>query len=205
MGIDIWFFVGMQEQTADSVSKTIDYCGHLLSKFRGKKVTPMLCPMIPFLDPASTFFEFPEKYGYKTFFRTVEEHRKGMTNASLINRLNYETQWLSREDLVFVGYKAVKRLMEKKGEFGLIPGGIAKSAVLKIDDAIRFINCVHEIDCIKDVEVRRKRLDEIGDEILQRNNKIFFSGVSNQAFPVNREIGDRWFDEIPYSIIDHQM
>jgi len=33
-------------------------------------------------------------------------------------------------------------------------------------------------------------------EIRQRNQVIFFSGVANQAFPINREIGGRWFDEI---------
>jgi hypothetical protein len=31
--------------------------------------------------------------------------------------------------------------------------------------------------------------------ILERNERIFFHGVANQAFPVNRQIGGRWFDE----------
>jgi hypothetical protein len=39
-------------------------------------------------------------------------------------------------------------------------------------------------------------LERLGDEILLRNNSILFGGVANQAFPVNREIGGRWFDEI---------
>ena len=93
--IDVWYFIGMPEQTPDSVFETVDYCAHLLRKFKGKNVNPMICPMIPFLDPASTFFEFPEENGYRVFFRTAEEHRRGMESASLFNRINYETKLLS--------------------------------------------------------------------------------------------------------------
>ena len=46
---------------------TVDYCGRLLHKFKGRNVNPMICPMIPFLDPASTFFKYPEKNGYRVF------------------------------------------------------------------------------------------------------------------------------------------
>jgi hypothetical protein len=44
----------------------------------------------------------------------------------------------------------------------------------------------------------------LGDEIERRNNQIFFSGVSNQAFPINRQIGGRWFDELgwPAEVLD---
>jgi hypothetical protein len=35
----------------------------------------------------------------------------------------------------------------------------------------------------------------LGSEIRRRNQETFFSGVSNQAYPINREIGGRWFDE----------
>ena len=71
--------------------------------------------MIPFLDPASNFFEHPDEHGYRTFFRTVEQHRQGMTRASVINRINYETEQLSRYDLVHVGYQAIRRLTETQG------------------------------------------------------------------------------------------
>ena len=33
-----------------------------------------------------------------------EAHRRGMERASLVNRINYETRWLSRPDLVRVGF-----------------------------------------------------------------------------------------------------
>jgi hypothetical protein len=38
-------------------------------------------------------------------------------------------------------------------------------------------------------------LEGLGPEIRRRNHAIFFSGVENQAFPIGRAVGGRWFDE----------
>jgi clorobiocin/coumermycin A biosynthesis protein CloN6/CouN6 len=199
-GIDIWYFIGMPEQDEKSVWETVDYCGRLLKMFKGKRVTPFLCPMIPFLDPASSFFEYPERHGYRIFYRTVEEHRRGMESASLINRTNYETKWLSRRDLTMVGYQAVKRLTQLKGETGFLPGSVAAAVIRKIDDAMEFIAVVHEVDCIPDEVERKRELAKLSAEIKVRNRAIFFGGVANQAFPINREIGGRWFDEMLFDV-----
>jgi clorobiocin biosynthesis protein CloN6 len=196
--IDIWYFIGMPEQDERSVMENVEYCERLLRMFKGKRVVPMLCPMIPFLDPASTFFTYPEKHGYNVFYRTVEEHRRGMQRASLINRCNYETRALPREQLVATGYNAVRRLCEIKGEIGFLPPSIAASIIRQIDDALSFMKVVHEIDCIADASERAVQLAGVSDEIKRRNRSIFFSGVANQAFPINREVGGRWFDEVLY-------
>ena len=194
--IDIWYFIGMPEQDEASVMGTVDYCRHLLKKFKGKRVHPLLCPMIPFLDPGSIFFENPDKNGYRIFFRSLEEHRRGMEWASIIKRINYETKWLSRSDLVHIGYKAVRRLMEAKAETGLMPSMWVKNFNAKIDDALDFIDLVHEVDSLKNEEDRAMELSRLGDEILQRNNMILYSGVMNQGLPLSRQIGGRWFDHL---------
>jgi len=196
LSIDIWYFIGMPEQDEKSVNETVDYCNRLLSLFKGKRVNPMLCPMIPFLDPASAFFEEPEKHGYRVFSRTVEQHRRGMKRASLINRMNYETKWLRRDELVYVGFKAIRRLMEAKAAAGALPTGIVRQYNSKVDDAIEMIRQVHAADCLADPADRARALDDLGDEILKRNKMIFFPGVANQALPIDRDIGGRWFDEM---------
>jgi clorobiocin biosynthesis protein CloN6 len=194
--IDIWYFIGMPEQDAESVKGTVDYCARLLHKFKSTRVNPMICPMIPFLDPASTFFERPDEHGYRVFFRSVEEHRVGMTRASLVNRINYETRWLDRRALVDVGYAAVRRLTEAKAEFGQLPSGIAHSVIARMDDAIDFIKVVHAVDEIQEAPVRMRELRSLGSEIRRRNEQVFFGGVANLAFPIDRAVGGRWFDEL---------
>jgi clorobiocin biosynthesis protein CloN6 len=202
--VDIWYFIGMPEQTRQSVMETIDYSEHLLRRFKGANVNPMVCPMIPFLDPASTFFEKPSEHGYRVFFRTVEEHRRGMERASVINRTNYETEWMSRNEFLFVGFEAIKQLMERKMDLGFLPRSFVLPYLKKIEDAARFVPLVHAADCVENPKDRANALEELGDEILKRNNEILFHGVANQAFPVNREIGGRWFDELgwPASVLD---
>jgi clorobiocin biosynthesis protein CloN6 len=202
--IDVWYFIGMPEQDERSVQGTVEYCLRLLEKFRGTHVNPMICPMIPFLDPASTFFEYPEQNGYRVFFRTAEQHRRGMESASIINRINYETNWLSRRDLVQVGFRAVRRLMEAKAELGFLPRSMVGHYNKNIDDALSFIDVVHEADCIPDAASRAAALEELGDDIQRRNDMVLFGGVMNQAFPINREVGGRWFDELGWEpgIID---
>ncbi len=194
--IDIWYFIGMPQQGPASVQETVDYCVHLLEKFRGRNVNPMICPMIPFLDPASTFFEYPRDHGYRVFFRTAEEHRRGMECASLLNRINYETRWLSRQQLVDIGFRAVRSLMEAKGSLAALPRSIVADYNARIDDALRFIPVVHEADNIANPVERARELDRLGDDILTRNHAVLFNGVMNQAFPLNRGIGGRWFDEM---------
>lgn len=195
--IDVWFFIGMQEQTPDSVRSTVDYCGKLLRRFRGRNVNPLVCPMIPFLDPASTFFEEPRKYGYEVHFRTVEEHRRGMENLSLLDRINYSTRWLSRRDLVVTGYEAVCRLFELKGEHGALPRGVAAGAAAKGRESLEFLLAVDAASRLADPGARARELASLGPEIRRRNGEIFGGAVSNQAFPIDRRIGGRWFDEIP--------
>jgi clorobiocin biosynthesis protein CloN6 len=200
--IDIWYFVGMPEQDERSVMETVEYCHGLLSKFAGSSVNPMICPMIPFLDPASTFFVNPDDHGYRVFFRTAQQHNLGMQNASIINRINYETRWLSRADLVRVGFAAVRGLMEAKAGTGYLPGSWVRKYNASIDDALEFIGVVHEADCLPSPAERGRALEQLGDEIVRRNHQVLFAGVSNQAFPHRREIGGRWFDEFGWSIAE---
>ncbi|MGD8753214.1 MAG: hypothetical protein PVG14_17395, partial [Anaerolineales bacterium] len=194
--VDIWYFVGMPEQDKRSVMETVEYCQHLLDKFQGKPIHPLICPMIPYLDPGSNFFEQPRKYGYKLFYKSLEDHRCGMERASIINRINYETEWLSREDIVYSGYEAVRSLMTAKAEIGILPRSWVSRYNTDIDDAMDFIRVVHEVDCIDDEIDRSKEFENIGEDILRRNNMIFYSGVMNQSVPIKRNIGGRWFDKV---------
>jgi clorobiocin biosynthesis protein CloN6 len=194
--IDLWYLVGLPEQDEKSVLDTIDYAHHLLAKFEKPRVNPMICPMLPILDPASTLFESPTKYGYRLFYRSAEEHRQGMGRASLVNRTNYETRWLSRKELVRVGYEAIHRLMEAKADTGFLPLSAIRNYNSHLEDAISFMEIVLEVDNIPDRATRAVELEKIGDAIQMRNDELLYSGVLNQAFPINRQIGGRWIDEI---------
>jgi len=67
---------------------------------------------------------------------------------------------------------------------------------------VGLIKSVHEADCISNLKERSRELKILGDEIEGRNQTILYSGVANQALPLNRDIGGRWFDEIGWAPAD---
>jgi hypothetical protein len=97
--------------------------------------------------------------------------------------------------------------MQAKAELGALPRGWVRNYVAQIDDALQFIDVVHDADSRSDEPSRAAALRELGPEILARNPKLLSSGVVNQAFPVNRDIGGRWFDELgwPADVIERTL
>jgi clorobiocin/coumermycin A biosynthesis protein CloN6/CouN6 len=196
--IDIWYFVGMPQQDQDSVRGSVEYVERLLDRF-GNGVNPMICPMVPVLDPASTFFEDPEPHGYRVFHRSLEEHRRAAMRPSLIDRMNYETRWLSREDIVRVGFGAVASVMAAKARRGKVPGPRAELFNRRLQDAVELTLEVHRADSLPCPGDRRRALEGLGDEILARNELVLSGTVIDQNFPVARPIGGRWCDDLGWA------
>lgn len=119
--LDLFFMVGLPYQDYSSVMDTVEYCGDLLRRFGGtKKLMPIIAPLAPFVDPGSRLFEEPERFGYRLFYRTLAEHRQAMMMPTWKLRLNYETQWMTRDDIVRATYDAAAGLAGLKAEHGLM-------------------------------------------------------------------------------------
>jgi B12-binding domain/radical SAM domain protein len=154
---DVFFMIGVPKQTPQSVLETVDYCDYLLHRFAAggrPRVLPFLSPLAPFLDPGSPVFENPERYGYKIFHRTLEEHRQALLSPSWKYILNYESQWMTRDQLVDVTYEAALRLNRIKQGFGLVDERTADAVEKRVHKALRLI---HQIDDIMSIDDERRR------------------------------------------------
>jgi clorobiocin/coumermycin A biosynthesis protein CloN6/CouN6 len=197
-GVMIWFFIGMPYQDRQSVLDTVAYSERLIRKFGGWDALPLICPMVPFLDPGCRFFEEPAEHGYRIFHRTLEEHRRAMVEPLWHRRLNYETEWLDRRELQDVSYEAIARLVEIKGEFGVLPPQFCKAILVTIDETRQLLG-----------EMERALLLDgalpaaLRSEIRSYNRKIL-AYSSDQIVPVRRPFGGRWFDDVtvPREMID---
>jgi hypothetical protein len=107
--IDIFFMIGLPAQTIASVRDTVEYCGHLF-QLGDRRLSCFISPMGPFIDPGSRGFEEPERFGYRLFARTLEEHRRLLVQPTWEHILNYETKWMTRRELVDATYDAAERL-----------------------------------------------------------------------------------------------
>jgi len=117
--LDVFFLIGMPRQTYQSVQDTIAYCEHLF-RISDRRLSCFISPLGPFVDPGSRVFQNPESFGYRLFAHSLEEHRRLLLQPSWESILNYETQWMSRCELVDATYDAAERLNELKLKYGRI-------------------------------------------------------------------------------------
>jgi B12-binding domain/radical SAM domain protein len=125
--LDVFFMIGLPKQTPQSVKDTTDYCDHLLGKFkRDKRLSLFISPLAPFLDPGSLGFEHPQHYGYRILLRKLEEYRQALISPSWKYSLNYETDWMTRQQIVDASYEAILRLNQLRVKYQIIPERLAQ-------------------------------------------------------------------------------
>ncbi|MHC1635539.1 MAG: TIGR04190 family B12-binding domain/radical SAM domain protein [Candidatus Methanospirareceae archaeon] len=168
---DVFFMIGLPFQTPKSVMETIDYCKYLLEKF-GNRVNPFIFPFAPFIDPGSIAYENPEKYGYKILFKTLSEYRKAFTELSWKYALNYETKWMSRDEIVAVTYQASLALNKLKLEYGLIDEDTFRRVEERIRVAIRITEEIDKIREIRDEKERERRMMKFKSEMDKMLNSL---------------------------------
>ena len=134
--IDVFFMIGLPGQTYESVQETVAYCERLF-QMGDRRLSCFISPMGPFVDPGSRIFEEPERFGYRLFARTLEEHRQLLVQPSWEQILNYETRWMSRAQLVDATYDAAEKLNELKRRYGRISGRRARQVSRRIVAARR--------------------------------------------------------------------
>jgi B12-binding domain/radical SAM domain protein len=134
--VEIFFMIGLHKQDRKSVLDTIDYCETLLKKFKAdKRLFLFMGHQAPFMAPGSLAFEYPERYGFKLLYKTLEEHRQALTLPSWKYSLNYETQWLSRDEITEVTYEAIARLTKLKAKYGQMSQSEADKQLERIESA----------------------------------------------------------------------
>jgi B12-binding domain/radical SAM domain protein len=164
--LDVFFMIGIPNQTPQSVMDTIDYCDFLFNRFMGdKRLSLFIAPLSPFLDPGSLGFEHPERYGYRILFRTLEEHRQALLSPSWKYSLNYETEWMTRQEIVDTTYEAILRLNRLKAKYGIIPEEMAKVGEQRIEAASEMVRRIDDLLSRGNYQEELTRLKEEVDRI----------------------------------------
>ena len=169
---DLFFMIGLPEQTYESVMETVEYCGRLMERFNTggqPRLFPFISPFAPFLDPGSEVFNNPEKYGYKLLRRTLEEHRQALVQPSRKHVLNYETRWMSRDEIAAASYEAGLRFNQLKVKYGLIGEQQAAATEERIKRAMRLMARIDEILAEPDEKLRNELLQAIKSQVDSAN------------------------------------
>ena len=143
---DLFFMTGLPKQTYESVMNISRYLKSLLSELgKTKKIMPFISPLAPFLDPASKAFENPEEYGYNLSCHTLEEHRQVLNSPSWKYMLNYETNWMDKDEIVMSTYESALAFNELKLENDLITREIAEGVKERAIGAIDLMKAIDKL------------------------------------------------------------
>jgi B12-binding domain/radical SAM domain protein len=162
---DLYFMTGLPTQDKKSILETVDFSSKVYERLGwDKRFAPFISPMAPFLDPGSRAFENPEKFGYKLLFKTLKEHMEAITMPSWKYILNYESKYITTDDLVYATYEAALGLNRLKAKSGSISQKVMQDNKVRTDRAIQIMHRIDEIMKIDDKELREVKLGELGKE-----------------------------------------
>ncbi|MBM3704975.1 MAG: TIGR04190 family B12-binding domain/radical SAM domain protein [Actinobacteria bacterium] len=162
---DLYFMTGLPFQTRDSILQTVTFCEDLYERLGwDSRFAPFISPMAPFMDPASRMFEDPEQFGYRLLCRTLQEHIEAVTQPSWKYILNYESDFISADDLVLSTYEAALGLNRLKGKSGYINEKTAFENEQRIKKAVEIMKEIDDIMLVKDASRREEKLMELKDK-----------------------------------------
>jgi radical SAM superfamily enzyme YgiQ (UPF0313 family) len=162
---DLFFMTGLPKQTKASVLDGVDYSESLLEQFDDGRLIPFVGPLAPFLDPGSLFYEKPDAYGYDIRYRTLEEHRQALLAPTWKHILNYETRWMSRDDIAAATYEAGRRLNALKARLGILDAEVAAETEKRIDRAVSLMAQIDDL-------IERSTPEELEQELQALKPKI---------------------------------
>lgn len=144
--IDLFFMIGIPGQTYESALLNVEFCEAIhLACNKDTRLSYFVAPLAPFLDPASPAFENPEKYGYKKFCHSLEDHREAITQPSWKHMLSFETTEMTRDDIVDATYDSAELLNAFKLKYKLIDQATYEDIRGKILQSKLFIEKMDEL------------------------------------------------------------
>ena len=154
---DLFFMIGLAGQDAASVMDTVAWCDRLMAE-NGPRLNPLIGPLAPFLDPGSLVHEQAAERGYRLLLHTLDDHVQALLEPHWRDLLGYETDWMSRQQIVDVTYLALRELNKAKARHGRITAARAKETEDFIDDSIMLLDRFDSVRAIEDEALRKREL-----------------------------------------------
>ena len=166
--LDLFFMVGLSGQTPAIALQSVEYCRHLVERFGAdRRLQFYAAPLGPFLDPGSRAFEDPS-LGYHRRFCTLEDHRQALLGPTWREMLAYETDWMTRDQIVEATYAVGGGLNDLKLEAGLIDAATHDTVARHFAIASETFPKVDAIAPLEEPE-RRRALRELAAQVQEAN------------------------------------
>lgn len=168
--LDLFFMVGLCGQDHDAAMATVDYCRDLVRQFDADpRLQFYVAPLGPFLDPGSRAYEHPESMGFHRRFSTLEDYRRALLGPTWQHMLSFDTDWMSRAQIVATTYEVGAGLNDLKLEAGLIDGPTHATVADRVQTAVRVMGQVRALEGLPEGE-RRPLLRALQAELADANS-----------------------------------
>lgn len=187
--IDLFFMTGIPNQDYDSAMRNIDFCERIHNECGGNpRISYFVAPLSPFLDPGSPAFEHPEKYGYKKFCHKLEDFREAMRQPSWKKMLSYETNSMTRAEIVRATYDSALKLNEFKYKNNIITKEVHDEIVIKIEKSLEFLQRLDEIALLP-LAKQEQEMTKIKEEV-EKINRHSICGKNELKWEVKKLFAD---------------
>jgi hypothetical protein len=168
---DLFFMVGLSGQTPEKAMETIDYCHHLIDRFDADpRLQFYVAPLGPFLDPGSRAYEHPEQPGFHRRLTTLADHRQALLGPTWQDMLSYDTDWMTREEIVHTTYAVGAALNDLKFAAGLIDARCHSTVAAHLKSAVRILAEVQALSTLPEPE-RHRRLRMLNNALTVANTE----------------------------------
>lgn len=187
--IDLFFMTGIPNQDYDSAIRNIDFCERIYKECgESQQISYFVAPLSPFLDPGSPAFEHPDKYGYKKFCHNLEDFRQAMKQPSWKNMLSYETNSMTREQIVRATYDSALKLNEFKYKNKIISQDVYVEVAHKIKKSVEFLQRIDQLQLLP-VEEQTMEMIKIKEEV-DKINRHSICGKNELKWEVKKLFAD---------------
>ncbi|RJX29674.1 MAG: TIGR04190 family B12-binding domain/radical SAM domain protein [Dethiobacter sp.] len=148
--IDLFFIIGLPGQKYADALGCVEFSRRIIMQLREEfgaaaNIVPYAAPYAPFLDPGSPIYEDPDRYGYRILWKELDDYRTALLAPSWKYMLNYETQWMSRHELVRATYATARKFNALKLELEIIDAKTFLSVKKALEKSEKIIELVDEI------------------------------------------------------------
>jgi B12-binding domain/radical SAM domain protein len=170
--LDLHFTIGLPHQDYNSVMATVAYCDELLTEYGDNgRLQSFIAPIVPFLDPGSLAFEEPGRNGYHLQFQSLEEHRRALLAPTWKYVLNYNTKWMTGDDIVRATYDVTVAMARLRAKHGLIPGDNAEALEALVNRTRGLMEMIERVVALEDIEKLEQTLRTLKPEIDEINTQ----------------------------------
>jgi B12-binding domain/radical SAM domain protein len=185
--IDFHFMIGLGQESSESLKEMWSLWDRIMSRKTPRFSTSVdFGPMI-LLDPGSIAYENPGKFGYRMLYTTFHEMQERLSSPSWVDWINYETRYMTRDQLVESIFRATEIWIELYEKYGTFDRNRADDERIKLRVERGITREVQEVLKSPEGKERSERLKEL-DQIYWDRLLSYSYALTSEETPTAQNV-----------------